>query len=131
MPSIKPTRFIVNTDMPLPERTDITKATLTFPAGSSYVPTGFSKEISVPIRPDSTILRVAFQCNRTGDRMFASGQTFLGLDFNDGRFNVYVGVTRAGLLYCGAYLYSGLDATKNELESDVTFTYYISGYKMP
>lgn len=121
--------FIVNSDYPLPERTGATKAVLFVQSGST-VPSR-TVTINAPVSSEARIFRVAFQCSRTNDITYASGHAFMNYKFNDGSFNVYIGAAKNGQIKCSATVYQGLDKTKTDLESDVTFTFYISGFKLP
>lgn len=129
MSSADASKFIVSSDFPLPEKVSSAKVTVIVPAGATVPSRKYTTLVA--LGNEALIYRIAFQCSRTGSKMYVAGNAFMNFKFADASFNVYVSSTNSGQKECCAMVYSGVDHTKERLEEDVTFTFYVSGFKLP
>lgn len=122
-------KFIINSDYPIPEKVETSTATVLVGPGTTIPSRTVSTQLNV--NDTSQIFRVAFKCSRTGNKIYAAGNNFINLQFNDASYNVYIAAKQNGKIACSVYVYRGLDRTTDRTDESSTFTFYVSGFKLP
>ena len=129
MVDINPSRFIVESDFPMPAQVSQRSATVSIPSGSGAGGASYADEYSTDINvgDGAQIARLAIKSSRTGT--ITVGGNLLQY-YGDGTFIAFFQNRGGGVIRCTVLVTSGYDYPPTTT-SDNNFTFYISSFKLP
>lgn len=122
-------RFIINSDFPMPAQVSQVSATVNIPAGSGAGGAGYADTYTadVDVGGKAQMFRLAIKSSRTNK--VVPGGTMLQY-YSDGTFVAFFQNIGNGKLRCSVQVTSGFDAPLTTT-SDNNFTFYISSFRLP
>ena len=128
MPRVDHSKFIINSDFPMPAQVSNVIGEVFVPSGTVNTTTKkFTTDIAVG--PEAKMFRVGIKSSRDGKVYVANAGLYQYLA--DGSFGAWIRNKGNGTVRCEVVLNPGNDYQITSTTSDNNFTFYISSFKLP
>lgn len=129
MANANPSKFIVDSDFPMPAQVSQTTGTVNIPAGSGAGGASYADTYTtdVDVGSDAQICRLSIESSRDG--VIVPGDKLIQY-YSDGTFIAFFQNIGNGKVRCTVQITSGYSSSAT-ISSANNFTFYISSFKLP
>lgn len=130
MPSIDNTKFVINSDYPIP-------AQMKSIVGNIFIPAGLSTSdphtytVNVTAKEGTQIFRQQFKSSRDGKVYLVPSGLDLTLYYDDVKLHIWTRIASDNVVRCIVNTGPGSDINKSQVEHDINVDFYISCFRVP